>query len=145
MGKLRLAFGLLVTAAVFGAAVYFGTPGLLRDWRLRSAETIEVASEMTDGRCRTYLLVVNYCSYTLQTPGGQLEDSLFFVDFRMGRDGYDIVARTPPSDPTQITTSLALNMFWDRVLTMAGFLLLLALGFFNGIGQLLKREPQPAT
>lgn len=145
MNKLRLAFSALFAAAIFGFFIYSSGPGMLRDLRLRGVETVEVASELTDGNCRVYLFANNFCSFDLRTTDAALEDMLFFVDIGGGGEGYDIVARAAANDPHQVTTSLALDMFWNRVATLAVFLGLIGFGFISVVGQLLQREAPPAT
>jgi len=144
MQKLRLAFSVLVIIAIAGFMAYSTGPSILRDWRLRSVETVEVDSRLDDGSCRVYLFAINFCSLKLTTEHTTLDDTLLFFDIGHS-EGYDVVVRADPNDPTQVTTALGLDMFWDRVITLAVFLGFFVIGIFASIGQLLKRDPQPAT
>ena len=142
--KLRLAFSVIVIIAIAGFMAYSTGPSLLRDWRLRGVETVEVASRLDDGSCRVYLFAINFCNLKLTTEHTTLDDTLLFFD--MGHsEGYDVVVRADPNDPTQVTTTVGLEMFWDRVITLAVFLGLFVIGIFSSIVQLLKRDPQPAN
>jgi hypothetical protein len=143
MDKLRLVLALVVILAIGGFMAYETGPGLLRDWRLRSAQTVEVPSELTEGDCRVYVLAINFCDVKLTTDSATLDDTLLFFDF--STEGYDVVAIVNQNDPSQVTTSIGLNMFWNRVATLLGFLGLLVVGLIGSIGKLLSREPAPAT
>jgi len=136
---MRNLLGLLVLVAVLGLVAWKAGPGIMRDWSLRN----DYAPVMADvsGECNAYVAVVNYCDVTL-TPasGAAVQDTLFFVDFSTSDYTVDVVAS--PSNPNQLSTSIGIEKFWNRVATLGG-LALLVLGW--GITALLRRgEPAPA-
>jgi len=136
---MRNLIGMLALAAVLALVAWEAGPGLLRDWNLRNDYAPVMAN--VGGDCRAYAAVVTYCDVTLTTPGGVAQDTLFFVDFASGDYNVEVVAS--PSDPSQISTSLAIEKFWNRVATLGGLAAVFLFALFGVTGPMLRRE-QPA-
>jgi hypothetical protein len=141
MNALRALLGILVLAALFGFVAWKAGPGVLRDWRLRNDFAPVMAN--VGGDCRSYVAVVTYCDVTLTTEAGAVDDTLFFVDFNT--QGYDVTVVAAPSDPTQVSTSLAIEKFWNRVATLAGLGAIFLFALVGGVGRMLRPEEAPAT
>jgi len=144
MGKLRLFLSVIVIMAIMGFMAYATGPAILRDWQLRGVQTAEVPSRLDGGSCKVYLFAVNFCDLKLTTEHGTLDETLLFFDIGHTQ-GYDVVARAAQNDLTQITTNIGLDMFWNRVVTLAVFLGLFLFGIVGSVGRLFAKAPQHAT
>lgn len=135
---MRNVLALLVLVVALGFVAWKAGPGILRDWTLRN----DYAPAMADvsGECQAYVAVFTYCDVTLTTPAGATQDTLFFVDFNSGDYAVDVVASA--SDPGQLSTSIGIEKFWNRVATLGGLAVLVAIWLFTG---LLRRGASAPT
>ena len=142
MNAIRAIFSAVLFAGLLGYAFYAVMPGLIRDWTLR--DHYAVVPGDVNGECsgRT---VIYYCSVTL-TPGNggaPQKEEMFFVDFDTGPITVSLVAS--PDNPSVMSTSIGVEKYWNRVLTL---IVLGLVGVLIIIGSLMdlfkKKEPQPA-
>jgi hypothetical protein len=129
----------LALAVVLALVAWKAGPGLLRDWNLRNDYAPVMAN--VGGDCRAYVAVVTYCDVTLTTPGGTVEDTLFFVDFNTSDYNVEVVAA--PNDPSQISTSLAIEKFWNRVATLGALAAVFLFTLIGMFGTLRREQPAP--
>ncbi|MGH6951539.1 MAG: hypothetical protein ACREH4_11730, partial [Vitreimonas sp.] len=82
--------------------------------------------------CSAYVAVFTYCDVTLATAeGAATQDTLFFVDINRGDYAVDVVAS--PTHPGQLSTSIGIEKFWNRVATLGGLALLVVIWLFTGL------------
>ena len=141
----RTVLSVLVIAVILGFLAYESVPGLLRDFRLRNGDAVPIQAEVS-GDCKVYLFAINFCDVKLTSPQGAESELLVFFDFSLSNDGYSIQPMADKNDPTHLTSSLALEKFWNRAITMAVFFALLLLPIVTGIGRMMKgAPPKPAA
>jgi len=120
---MRNLLALVVLIGALGLAAWTAGPGILRDWSLRN-DYAPVMDADVRGGCETYIAVFKYCDVTLTTAdGAAAKDTLFFVDFNSGDYGTVVVAS--PANPRQLSTSIGIEKFWNRVATLGGLALLI--------------------
>jgi len=106
-------------------------PDLWADWQVRDNAQAVRGGNLIKGRCSSKL-ILHWCDTTLSAPnpnGGprlRRETSFAFGSFSLGN--FEAMVVADPRRPELLTTDLALDHFWDRVLT---FLLLI-----GGLGAL---------
>ncbi len=137
---MRNLLALVVLVGVLGLVAWKAGPGIMRDWNLRNDYAPVMAADVS-GECNAYVAVVNYCDVTLTTAeGAAVKDTLFFVDFNSGDYAVDVVAS--PTNPTQLSTSIGIEKFWNRVATLGGLALLIIVW---GIAAVLRRGESAPT
>jgi len=106
-------------------------PDLVADWRVRDAALPVRSGHLARGKCSTKLFV-HICEATLTAPGPAGAQPLRRnVDFAFGSftlGDFSAMVVADPAQPALLTTDLALDHFWDRVVTLA-----LAIALFAGI------------
>ncbi|WP_159999718.1 hypothetical protein [Roseomonas sp. 18066] len=124
----------LAGAAGIGAWLGLGiAPSLRTDYLIRDSAQISNTGRVSDGRCRTKL-VLTTCDVTLTIrPDGltPIERSAhyFFVDAHSG--DYDVQVMYDAAHPEWVSTSLGLDMLWNR-LACAAVLVFAALAALLG-------------
>ena len=114
-------FGLLVAVALVGASLVWVLPDIVLDWRVRDAAVPIQGGRSEDRHCSAQLFIVS-CGATLHAPapGGAVSRGVFFLFAGDPDAKYTLRVVGDPARPALITTDLALDSFWDRVLTLAG-------------------------
>ncbi|WP_131829679.1 hypothetical protein [Teichococcus deserti] len=108
----------LAGAAGLGAWVGLGiAPSLRTDYLIRDTAQPSNTGRVSDGRCRTKI-VLTTCDVTLTIrPDGmtpvQRSAHYFFVDAHSGN--YDVEVMYDPAHPEWVSTSLGLDMLWNRL------------------------------
>jgi hypothetical protein len=132
----------LFCLAIAGGAAWFAGPGLLQDQKIKADYEISQTGEFIDGECSTRL-VFSMCNTTLRTAGGkEIKEGMFWADFNAGDYAVDVVQAK--GDPENITTSVAIDKFWNRAITTGAIILLFG---FMGVAALLAKptESEPET
>jgi hypothetical protein len=114
----------MVCLGVGGAFAGFVTPELMRDWKISAAPLAVRDADITNGKCRTHLVIVDCSatvSYRVSGVAYRSEPSLFFVSL----DSYDraSVVRSA-SNPDLATLDIALDQLWNRIITLICFVAL---------------------
>ncbi len=109
----------LVTAFASVAMVWAWSPGLYRDYLIKNDPVILENANIVSGQCRTKKMTVNCEAGIAYDHQGETRiKSVDFSFFSLSRGGdyeTDIVAQK--SDPENITLSLAIDEFWNRLIT----------------------------
>ncbi|WP_419900052.1 hypothetical protein [Roseomonas sp. USHLN139] len=119
----------LAGAAGIGAWIGLGiAPSLHTDYLIRDTAQPSNTGRVTEGRCRTKI-VLTTCDVTLTIrPDGitpvQRSAHYFFVDAHSGN--YDVEVMYDAAHPEWVSTSLGLDMLWNRIIC-AAVLVLIAL------------------
>jgi hypothetical protein len=132
-GLLGILIWLPVALLVLAGCVMIVTtpiPDLLQDWAIRDTARQMPQARVEDGRCKTRLVLVD-CEAILVLPQGRGQpirqpSNLYFVDLHFG--GYTTSVMGDPARSPHLTTNLALEKFWNRVITLA-----LSIPFFGAI------------
>lgn len=131
--------GALVLAGGFG---WLTVPDLVRDAAILGKAEPATQARFVSGRCRSKL-VIHFCDIVMErrTPQGPVraESNAAFFDLHVG--SYSVRLMQKAGDPTQVTTDIALDHYWNRVITSAGFVLLFGFGALA----LLKQALQPGA
>jgi hypothetical protein len=129
---MRNLLALVVLVVALGFAAWKAGPGILRDWSLRN-DYAPVAAADVIGECRTYVAIFKYCDITLATAdGAAAKDTLFFVDINSDDYGVNVVVASP-SNPGQLSTSIGIEKFWNRVATLGGLAVLIVIWLFAAL------------
>jgi len=115
-----------------GLAAFFGIwqgPGILDDWMIAQDPVVIEDALITDGECSTSRGVFVDCSahvsYEVKGKAIEKDIELMFLDFGSGDYAVDVVRSG--SQPAKATLSLGLDMLWNRTITVAVIVGLLAL------------------
>ena len=134
--------GLAMFAAMLAYLVGWVAPGIVTDWQVRPAATVVRGARVADGKCDGKLFI-EVCDATLTAPAGTatLERRVHYVfgSFSIGDFTVRVVA--DPAHPGLLTTDLALDVFWNRVLTFLVASALLSAAVVGGtLGTLRSRR-----
>ena len=138
-GVLGWLFGLVA----LGAMVWAAGPDLYTDWQVRDTAAQVRGGHLASGTCHSQL-VFHICDATLTAPNRpgqpQFERSVNFAFASFNFGDFEAMVVADPRRPELLTTDLALDHFWDRVMTLLVLvgLVLLLLGW--GIVQYVRRR-----
>lgn len=128
--------GGLVLAGGFG---WLTVPDLIRDAAILGKAEPATQARFVSGRCRSKL-IIHFCDIVIERRTAQglvrAESNSAFFDLHVG--SYSVRVMQKVGDPTQVTTDIALDHYWNRVVTSAGFVLLFGVGAFLLLGQALR-------
>jgi hypothetical protein len=126
---------LVAVAAVVGF-LYMNGPDLLRDARMLEGTVAAKQARLVEGRCRSKLFL-HWCDARIEHRAGlqtiTTNQTFMFADIHFG--GYRTSIRQSRADATVVTTELALDSFWNRVVTLGVFVVL-----FGGAGLVTFRS-----
>ncbi len=115
-----------------GLALFFAvwqTPNIVDDWMIAQDPVVIDDAVITDGECSTSRGIFVDCSahVSYAVDGQPIEKNieLMFLDFGSGDYMVDVVRSQ--AQPTKATLSLGLDMLWNRTLTVAVIVALLAI------------------
>lgn len=132
-------FALVMFVLAGGLAAISG-PELVRDYRVLGHD-VPAAAQLVEGRCHTRFMVLRICEGTIerQTAAGPVREAtrIGFIDFDTRRYRTELLQRE--GDPDTVTTSLALDEFWNR----AGLVAVLLALFLAGAWASLRRALRP--
>jgi len=133
-------FALLMLALAGGAAAWMG-PDILKDLEIRKDLVIPQQARITEGRCKTKLVLVTCDAKLAYSVGARRYTTsvdLFFIDVHFGDYSAGVVRSA--SKPELATLDIGLDKLWNRI----GTLLVIA-GFFLAVaGVLVIRALQAA-
>ena len=112
--------GLLLFLGAGIASVVYLAPSVATDLQIRNAEPIN--GRIASGKCSSRLFIhICDATLTIQTKNGpvQRETHIAFFDLHLGDYSAAVVADA--QHPEWITTSLALEHLWSRVITLVLF------------------------
>lgn len=122
-------------AFVAGIGFLMG-PGLVRDAQLLGNSEPATAARFVSGRCKSKL-IIHFCDVTIERrgPSGVVrEESNFgFFDLHFGSNSIQLVQKK--GDPTLVASDLAIDQFWNRVITAGLFILLFGAGALASLRQ----------
>jgi hypothetical protein len=119
----------LLSAFIAGLGVmmlWWLGPDFVQDWQMQSAVAPNDNVQLSNGKCQSKL-VVSWCSVTLQQGTAKRDHDFMFFDFSFGDHEANTLQGT--TDPSYLTTDLAMNSLVNRLIT-----LLLFAGGFIGLG-----------
>ncbi|MBN8939283.1 MAG: hypothetical protein J0H01_07330 [Rhizobiales bacterium] len=138
--KIAAIFFFFVLMALAGGLVYLSVPGLIQDFQINGNDEPAVNARVVTGKCRSKL-ILHLCDATIErrTAGGPVreETHFAFIDLHFGSYTTHVVQRQ--GNPAMVTTSLALDHLWDRVLLAAGMIVLCVGGGFALLRQAFSR------
>ncbi|PDT02780.1 hypothetical protein CO666_18000 [Rhizobium chutanense] len=118
------------TPVILALAVFFfvwEAPGVIRDFQISQNPLVLDDGDVQNGRCTTRKAVFTDCEARLvYSYGGRNYDTeveIMFVDFHTGDYETDLVISA--DHPELATMSLGLDMLWNRIITLALFVVLL--------------------
>ena len=130
---------LVGVAFVTGIGFLMG-PGLVRDAQILGNAEPATAARFVSGRCKSKL-IIHFCDVTIErrVPTGPIreENSFGFFDLHLG--SYSIALMQKKGDPTMVTSDLALDHFWNRVITAGLFVLLFGAGALASLRQATRK------
>lgn len=118
---------LLMFAGLLVFSVFWVAPVLLTDWQVRWTAVPITGAHLSDGRCHTKMFIVD-CDVTLSASTRQgvvLTRPVHYVFASFSSGDYSAQVVGDPRRPEWLTTDLALERFWNRVLSLlveCGFL-----------------------
>ena len=126
---------LVGVAFVSGIGFLMG-PGLVRDAQILGNVEQATAARFVSGRCKSKL-IIHFCDVTIERrgPTGPLREESSFGFFDLHFGSYSIVLMQKRGDPSIVTSDLALDQFWNRVITAALFVLLFGGGALASLRQ----------
>lgn len=137
---LKMAAMMAILAGFLAMLVTSAGPELAADAALLEAPLTPAAGgRMTEGHCQTRLFVV-FCDIDLTADGadaGALAPSSFLLFLGAPRQTYEFTVLADPADPGRLTTTLALEKFWNRLATFGILALLGAVLILGGGCRLL--------
>ena len=119
----------LFCAAMLGLLVTNMGPYLWSDWQVRDAAQVVRGGHLDSGKCSSKLFL-HFCDATLTAPGQgsvpprRRDVDFAFASFDLGQ--FEAMVVADPRKPELLTTDLALEHFWSRVITLALFVAALA-------------------
>lgn len=141
------AFALMAWLFCVGMLVFtvaFVGPDLLADWQVRDTAVEVTNGRLSKGRCHGKLFVY-FCDATLTAPdpagGPRIQRSVDFAFASLTLGNFEAMVVADPRRPELLTTDLALDHFWDRVVTLlVGVGILGALSIYGIIRHLHTRR-----
>jgi uncharacterized small protein (DUF1192 family) len=130
--RIQLPFLALVAALVALGTLWFAGPGLYADYRIKNNPVEVPQAYIADGQCKSRKFTV-HCKAEISYLQG-FEHRSHKVDFSfmgVGSGDYQTAIVAEKGHPDNITLSLAIDEFWNRVI---GFALLV---FFSAAGAVL--------
>ncbi|NGP17031.1 hypothetical protein [Devosia aurantiaca] len=151
-------FRYLGALMLIGLAVFFAIwqgPGIVDDWMIAQDPVIVEDALITNGECSISRAVFVDCSahVSYEVKGKEIEKDieLMFLDFGSGDYAVDVVRSE--AQPAKATLSLGLGMLWNRTITVAVIVGLLAVfglalfrsGLIQDRNRRLARRPSRLT
>ena len=124
--------------AVGGFLLWTTTPGLLRDWPIHQGRT-EMSTAQVSGECHSWLIAFQSCEFSIRrADGGDIQDHLIYFTAAQG----DVAAHAVQAvgDPAKVSSSLAIQQYWNRAATLLGGLVVLALVLLMGLARATQRR-----
>ncbi|HEY4253335.1 MAG TPA: hypothetical protein VGM87_19155 [Roseomonas sp.] len=125
-GWLLMLLGLAAAGGIFAWIGIALLPGIVSDYGIRdTARPLVSARVEPGGRCRSHYGLLHDCTVTLsgrvdaKSPPVRLENSILFFDFHVG--DWSVQAMGDPAQPKWLTTDIALDHIWNRVVTLVLF------------------------
>lgn len=129
----------LVGLALAGGFGWMTVPDLIRDAAILGQAEPATQARFVSGRCRSKL-VIHFCDIVMERRAAQgpvrAESNAAFFDLHVG--SYSVRLMQKVGDPSQVTTDIALDHYWNRAITSAGFILLFGAGAIALLGQALR-------
>jgi hypothetical protein len=142
------------TPVILALAVFllvWEAPGVIRDFRISQNPVLIEDGDVQNGRCTTRRAILTDCEarlvYTYRGQAYDTEVEVMFVDFHTG--DYETGLVISADRPELATISLGLDKLWNRIITLAAFVIILggmglamiALGFRIWRVKLRLRHP----
>jgi hypothetical protein len=134
-------------ASLFGAVLVFLTclavtlgmawwqgPDLMRDFRIKDNVEPAINARLVKAKCRSKL-IIHMCDAEIAHKVGDEQmissQGFGFLDLHLG--SYSTTILQERGNPAVVTTSLAMESLWNRVLTTGGFIALFVVCSFGGL------------
>ncbi len=143
IGAFFLFLGAMVLA---GGIAWLSVPGLVRDAAILGNAEPATQARFVSGRCKSKL-VLHFCDITYNRRGPQgtvrEESHVGFFELHVGSRSVSLLQKR--GDPSLVTSDIALDHYWNRVVTAGLFILLFGGGGLVALGQALRprRIPMP--
>lgn len=128
----------LVLLVIGAGLVWLFGPSLMTDTQLRGARLVPANLTLKEAKCRSKVFIVSFCEVSLTRGGTDLPDMNYLIVSNLGGETIQIL-EDPQSK--QITSSIGLDYYWNRVVSFAVTMLIFfgggLFGLFSGIGSLL--------
>ncbi|MBP0494322.1 hypothetical protein [Roseomonas indoligenes] len=122
-GGWRETFFSLLGTVMFGAMLValsiYTVPNLVTDWQVRSTAEPVADGRVTEGSCSSRLML-NICDATLSimTKSGRVSRDVNYIFADVHSGNYTVTVLSDPARPELATTDMALNMLWNRTITL---------------------------
>jgi hypothetical protein len=122
-GGWRETFFSLLGTVMFGAMLValsiYTVPNLVTDWQVRGAAEPVADGRVTEGSCSSRLML-NICDATLSiaTKSGRVSRDVNYIFADVHSGDYTVTVLADPAHPELATTDMALNMIWNRTITL---------------------------
>ncbi|QCI65403.1 hypothetical protein [Phreatobacter stygius] len=136
------AFALFLTGVLFVAGIAFLMgPDLVKDARLVGNVEPATQARFISGKCKSKL-VLHFCDATIERrgPAGNIREETSFGFFDLHLGAYSIRVMQQKGNPNVVTTDLALDHFWNRLITVGLFVALFGAGALASLRQAVRRR-----
>ncbi|MBX9993084.1 hypothetical protein [Phreatobacter oligotrophus] len=141
IGAFFLFLGAMVLA---GGIAWLSVPGLVRDAAILGNAEPATQARFVSGRCKSKL-VLHFCDITYNRRGPQgtvrEESHVGFFELHVGSRSVSLLQKR--GDPSLVTSDIALDHYWNRVVTAGLFILLFGGGGLVALGQALRPRRDP--
>jgi hypothetical protein len=124
----------LICLALAGGMVWWQAPDLIKDYQINGNVEPATGARLIRAKCSSKL-IFHMCdaeiAHRVADERRTTSQGFGFVDFKIG--SYTTSILQAKNNPAVVTTSLALESLWNRMLTAGGLLALLIAGVFGGL------------
>ncbi|MGL4288791.1 MAG: hypothetical protein ACRCVA_20750 [Phreatobacter sp.] len=141
------AFALFLLGVAFvGGILFLMGPGLVKDARLIGNVEPSTQARFVAGKCKSKL-VLHFCDVTAERrgPAGTIREEMSFGFFDLHFGSYSIRIMQQKGNPAVVTTDLALDHFWNRLITAGLFIVLFGAGGLASLREALRRRPDDSN
>lgn len=111
--KIKLFFAFLFLALITGGCAWLLVPPLWNDFGLKRADLRPAAdAKVVYAFCKPMKLLLSSCDIKVRVGGAEKNLDFLSLPGLMGRQNVEVLSS--PSNPSVLTTSLALDQFWSR-------------------------------
>jgi hypothetical protein len=141
IGAFLLFLGALVLT---GGIIWLAGPGLVRDYAIIGDAEPATQARFVSGRCKGKL-VIHFCdiTYDRRTPQGVVREEAHIGFFDLHVGSWSVRLMQKRGDPGLVTSDIALDHYWNRVITAGLFILLFGGGGLVSLGQALRPARDP--
>lgn len=141
IGAFLLFLGAFVLA---GGVAWLAAPGLIRDYAIIGDAEPATQARFVSGRCKGKL-VIHFCdiTYDRRTAQGFVREEAHIGFFDLHVGSWSVRLMQKRGDPGLVSSDIALDHYWNRVITAGLFVLLFGGGGIVSLAQALRPSRDP--